>query len=81
MKILEKIFQHQLPICCCFLQTWGLPIFPSLTINITGPLNIKIIQEENIRASKHQVSTSGNKFTVMHNGIDVDNKSIGDESN
>jgi len=34
-----------------------------------------------MRASEHQVSAGGNKFTAMHDGMDADDKSIGGESN
>ena len=61
-----------------------MPTFLSLIINITSPLNIKIIWDKNIGASNYQDSAGGNKFITMHNGIDktdADNKSIGRESN
>ena len=56
--------------------------FLSFTINISGPLNIKIIQYKNIRVSHGQAFTSGNKFLAMHDGIDkidVDDETIGGE--
>ena len=58
--------------------------FLSLTINITGPLNIKIIQDENVRTSNYWVSISGNKYIAIYDGINktnADNKSIGGKSN
>jgi len=78
MEILEKIFQHHPAVRCCSSQTQG---SPSLTINITGPLNIKIIRDENVRAGGHQVSAGGNKYTAMQDGmdeIDADEESIGE---
>ena len=71
MEILEKIFQHQLVVCRCPSQ--GLLISPSLTINITGFVNIKITRDKKVPNSK-------DKFTAIYNSIDeinTDNKSIG----
>ena len=78
MEILEKIFQHYPAVRCCSLQTQNLL---SLIINITGPLNIKIIWDENVRVGSYQVSAGGNKYIVIQDGIDkidADKESIGE---
>ena len=75
MEILEKIFQYQLAVCHC--PFWGSLISLSLIINITGPLNIKITQDEKVSANR-------DKFTAIHDGIDetdIDNKSTGSDFN
>ena len=74
VEILEKIFQYQSAVCHC--PSRGSLTSPSLTINITGPLNIKITRDEKVSAGR-------DKFTAMHDGMDetdADDESTGGDS-